>query len=182
MSRIEVVELKRPDPRADLLSKRIEALVDQVRQRAYELSQLRLGEGFHELDDWLQAEHELLACQRCEVHELEGKLIAELDAADFEPTDLRVSVLGHDIVIEGTSRRLDASQMLVPEVGRSMFLRVFLSDEFDPGTLKAELHNGVLQLSAEKTKADHTTPPAGGNMPAEGIQLELRTRVSVATA
>jgi HSP20 family molecular chaperone IbpA len=182
MSQVEVRALQPADPGAARLFVGIGSLVDLIRQRAYELYQLRAGEGFHELDDWLQAERELLACQRCEVKEIEGRFVAEIDAADFEPGDLRVTVLGSELVIEGNSRRPERTGSLESALGRSLFVRAFLSDVFDASTLKAELHGGVLRVTAEKAMADHTTPPAGGNMPAEGIQPEFRSWVSVATA
>jgi len=144
---------------------------------------MRAGQGFHELDDWLQAEHELLACQRCEVKEADGKFVVEVDAADFEPGDLRVAILGTELAIEGNSRRAEATGNLESELGRSLFVRVFLSDVFDANTLKAELHGGVLRVTAEKVMAEPTTPPAGGNQPAEGIQPEIaRSKGSSATA
>lgn len=56
MSQIEIRAFQFTDPEAEPLVERIGNLFDQLRQRAYELSKLRAGQGFHELDDWLQAE------------------------------------------------------------------------------------------------------------------------------
>lgn len=183
MSQIAISIIQFGDPGATPLAGRVASLVDQVRQRSYELSQLRSGEGPHELDDWLQAERELLACQRCEVKEIGGRFVAEVDAADFEPDDLNVTLLGSDLVIEGNSRRAEATENLESELGRSLFVRLFLRDVFDADTLQAELHGGVLRVTAEEAVlADHTIPPAGGNLPAEGIQPEIRPKMSAATA
>lgn len=105
-----------------------------------------------------------------------------MDAADFEPGDLRVTVLGSELAIEGNSRRAEAMGNRESELGRSLFVRIFLSDVFDASTLRAELHQGVLQVTAERAVADHTTTPAGGDLPAEGIQPEVRSKAFCATA
>lgn len=172
MSDIKISRVEHEEPKANTLLQRLENLIAQVRERAYELSRHRTDAARHDLDDWLQAEHEFLSCQRCEVREEGNGFIAEVDAEDFAPGDVKVTLLGNDLVIEGSSRRFKTESDVREEIGRSVFVRVFLSDQFDAATLKAELHAGVLRITAQKTQTEPTQSPSGGTMPAEGIQSE----------
>ena len=80
-------------------------VIDQIRLPGVRALDTCIGQaGLNELDDWVQAEHELLACQRCEVREEANHFVTEVDAAEFEPKDLKVSLLRNDLMIEGTSR------------------------------------------------------------------------------
>jgi len=140
---------------------RITNVIDQIRLRAFELSTMHGQEGLNELDDWVQAERELLACQRCEVREESNHFVVEVDAAEFEPKELSVSLLGDDLMIEGTSRTGKIVMGKETEfTGRSIIVRAFLPDAFDPATLKAELHDGVLRVTADKRHAEAASVPA----------------------
>lgn len=158
------------DTGADRLLERITNVIDQIRLRAFELSTMHGQEGSNHLDDWVQAEHELLACQRCEVRGEGSQFVAEVDAADFEPKDLQVSLLGNDLMIEGTSRTEKIVEGKETEAtGRSIMVRAFLPDDFDLATLKAELHNGVLRVTADKRSAE------GGGVPVECAKTAMAT-------
>jgi HSP20 family molecular chaperone IbpA len=171
MSRISTKIYQPFDTGADQLLEHITNILDQVRRRAFDLSTMRGQEGLNELDDWVQAERELHACQRSDVREEADRFVTEVDAADFEPRDLKVSLLGNDLIIEGESRtetKVDGEK--AETIGRSIMVRAFLSDAFDPATLSAELHEGVLRVTAEKRHAQ-----AAGSQPEQ-------MKVSSATA
>jgi HSP20 family molecular chaperone IbpA len=151
MSNVAIKTYQPFETGADELLERITNVIDQIRLRAFELSTMHGQEGLSHLDDRVQAEHELLACQRSEVREEGNHFIAEVDAADFEPKDLKVSLLGNDLMIEGTSRTERTVEGQGRETtGRSIMVRAFLRDDFDQATLKAELHAGVLRVTADK--------------------------------
>jgi len=161
MSQVVIKTYQPFEAGADRLLEHITNVIDQIRLRAFELSTLQGKEGLHELDDWVQAEHELLACQRCDVREEANHFIAEVDAEEFEPKDLKVSLLGNDLMIEGASRTektIDGKE--TETTGRSIMVRAFLPDTYDPATLKAELHEGVLRVTADKRNAEPAGLPA----------------------
>lgn len=161
MSNITIKTYQPFETGADRLFEHINNVIDQIRLRAFELSTLHGKEGLHELDDWVQAEHELLACQRCDVREEANQFITEVDAEEFEPKDLLVSLLGNDLMIEGTSRTAKIVEGGGTETtGRSIMVRAFLPDVFDPATLKAELHAGVLRVTADKRHTETAGTPA----------------------
>ncbi len=155
MSNVAIKSYQPSEAGTSQLLEHITNVIDQIRRRAFELSTMHSQEGLNELDDWVQAERELLACQRSEVHEEANHFVAEVDAADFEPNDLKVSLLGSDLMIEGTSRTQKTVEGKETEItGRSIMVRAFLPDAFDPATLKAELHQGVLRVTADKRNAE----------------------------
>ena len=143
------------DTGADWLLAHITNVTDQIRLRAFELSTMHGQEGQNELDDWVQAENEFLACQRCNIREEANHFIVEVDAEEFEPKDLKVSLLGNDLMIEGARRTEKTAKGKNAEtIGRSVMVRAFLPGAFDPVTLKAELHEGVLRVTADKRNAE----------------------------
>jgi HSP20 family molecular chaperone IbpA len=151
----------------DRLLSHITSIVDQIKRRAFDLSTRHGQSGLNEVDDWLQAERELLACQRCEVREGANQFVAELDAEEFRPKDFELSLMGNDLMIEGTSSTEKTVEGKATEnLGRSIMVRAFLPDAFDPATLKAELHDGVLRVTAEKRH------PAAGS-PAEQQKMAV---------
>ena len=171
MSQVVIKTYQPFDTGADRLLAHITNVIDQIRLRAFELSTMHGQSGLNELDDWVQAEHELLACQRCDVREEANHFITEVDAVEFEPKDLKVSLLGNDLMIEGASRTektVDGKE--TESMGRSIMVRAFLPDVFDPATLKAELHEGVLRVTADKRNAE-----------VAGSQVE-QSKVATATA
>jgi HSP20 family molecular chaperone IbpA len=160
MSQVEVKTFQPFEPGADRLMEHISNVIEQIRCRAFELSTLHPEEGLHGLDDWVQAENELLACQRSEVREEANQFVTEVDAAEFEPKDLKVFLLGNDLMIEGTSRiERKVGETEIETSGRSIKVRAFLPDAFDPATLKAELHEGLLRVTADKRHAETTGLP-----------------------
>jgi HSP20 family molecular chaperone IbpA len=160
MSQVEVKTFQPFEPGADRLMKHITNVMDQIRCRAFELSTLHPKESLHDLDDWVQAENELLACQRCEVREEANHFVTEVDAAEFEPKDLKVFLLRNDLLIEGTSQiERKVGETEIENSGRSIKVRAFLPDAFDPASLKAELHQGVLRVTADKRHAETTGLP-----------------------
>ncbi len=160
MSQVVIKTYQPFETGADRLLAHITNVIDQIKLRAFELSTMHGQSGLNELDDWVQAERELHACQRCDVREETNHFVTEVDAAEFEPKDLQVSLLGNDLMIEGTSR---TEKMVkgheMETTGRSIMVRVFLPDAFDPATLKAELHNGVLRVTADKRNTEAASSP-----------------------
>jgi HSP20 family molecular chaperone IbpA len=182
MSEIKIDVLKPEEPEFITLFQRLENLVGQVRDRAYELSRIRTDAKRHEFDDWLQAEHEFLACQRCEVREEANQFVTEVDAEDFAPQDVKVTLLGNDLLIEGNSRRVKTENGVRDEMGRSVFVRAFLSDKFDAATLQAELHAGVLRVTAQKKGDEAIQSSPNGTVPKEAIQSEPERQLAASTA
>jgi HSP20 family molecular chaperone IbpA len=182
MSEIKINLLGAAETASNTLLQRLQNLITQVRARAYDLSRNRTDDSRHDLEDWLQAEHEFLACQRCDVREQGNELIVEVDAEDFAPGDVKVTLLGNDLLIEGNSQSEKTEKNTLEKTGRSLFVRVFLSDQFNAATLKAELHAGVLRITAQSTKTEPTQSPSGGTAPAEGIQSEPGRQQAAAIA
>ena len=58
--------------RSDSSPQRRHPITEAIEKRAYELFLARGGENGHDLDDWLQAEQELLDAARSQVRDIKG--------------------------------------------------------------------------------------------------------------
>jgi hypothetical protein len=58
--------------RSDSLPQRRHPITEAIAKRAYELFLARGGENGHDLDDWLQAERELLDAAGSQVRDIKG--------------------------------------------------------------------------------------------------------------
>ncbi len=68
MPQIEVVPVQDNNPAANSLFDRSQELTNKIRERAYQLFEARCGEHGHDLEDWCQAEREVLGALAKEEH------------------------------------------------------------------------------------------------------------------
>ena len=64
MSQVAVHKCKDPDTGLQMLLEHVDAIADSIRQRAFDIFQHRDGGIGSDLDDWLQAERELMAAAK----------------------------------------------------------------------------------------------------------------------
>lgn len=65
-------------------------VLKQTKQRAYRLFEMRGNRHGQDLDDWLQAEQELLLQRPVEVHETPKEISVTISLPQFEAKDLSV--------------------------------------------------------------------------------------------
>jgi HSP20 family molecular chaperone IbpA len=88
-------------------SRRIEAA---IAARAYEIFEKRGGMGWHELDDWRQAETEIRSKVCFGLTTADHAVVIGTDAAGFEPGTLEIWVAPRQLTICGKSRAHAAPQ------------------------------------------------------------------------
>jgi hypothetical protein len=60
MSQVAIYKCKNPETTRQTLPEHVEAITDSIQKRAFNIFQNRNGENASELDDWLQAERDLV--------------------------------------------------------------------------------------------------------------------------
>jgi HSP20 family molecular chaperone IbpA len=149
----EQVELKKKDSILEELNR----LHEIISQRAYDLFRNHKGFFAGPLDDWLNAEREVVWRPAVELKQKDGEIELVAAVAGVEPKDLDVQVTPEDILITGASEhRHESKEVTVHlcefEAGR-LFRSVHLPDKIDPDSAKAEYRNGMLRLTAAVAKA-----------------------------
>ncbi|HYM11810.1 MAG TPA: Hsp20 family protein [Bryobacterales bacterium] len=144
--------------REDLFS-RMKEVCDSISRRAYEIFQGKGGTHGHDLEDWFQAESELLGPVPVEVRESNGDLIVRVETPGFSAKELQVSVEPRCLVIAG--QRESAEEHKIGKKARrerswgQIFRVVELPVEVNPAKATAALNEGILELRMPKAA---TTP------------------------
>ena len=120
---------------------------DEVRERAFCVFQLRGCEPGHELEDWLEAEHDVLFSPPCELAETEDQIRITASVPGFGAGTLQVDALPDSITIEG---KLEGSE-------RRMLRQFALPARIDPDGVEATVDAGILSITARKTAARGAT-------------------------
>lgn len=122
-----------------------------VEQRAYEIYLAHGSVVGHALDDWVQAESELLQPITAEASDAGDAFIAVASVDGYQPEDLRVSVEPRSVTICGLTKRGNKSG---PSGDGLRLARFFLSfklpADVDTSAASADLRREVLEIRMPK--------------------------------
>jgi HSP20 family protein len=131
-------------------------LHDRIMKRAYELFD---GNGHvfgKDIDNWLQAEQELVWKPAIELTEKEKEIRLRIATPGIDPKDIDIEVTPEDILVKAETRhehKEEKDQVHTCEfTSANLFRSIHLPKKIDPDTVKAECKNGVLLLTAEIAK------------------------------
>jgi HSP20 family protein len=141
----------------------IKELAERVRERAFELFERRgRGNGF-ELEDWFNAERDLVRIPEAELIEKDGKFEVRMNAPGFDARDIKVTALPDALIVRAEStHRHDGKDGNVRfcEFGqKTLFRRFDLPETIDVDKVSADLDKGVLHLTASKAKHEAAPKP-----------------------
>jgi len=130
----------------------LEQLHQRIADRAFSLFLERNGGWPDPLADWLEAEHELVWKPAIEVREQDESVTVTAALPGVEPKDVHVEVTPGDVVIRAETEHTHAkgrgrvhwSEFTAGQVFRS----VSLPRAIDTAKDKADLHNGILRVTA----------------------------------
>lgn len=121
-------------------------VAEQIRALAYHLFQSRGGGDGHDLDDWLDAERELILAPGSEVVQRDGKFEVRLPAEGYEPREIHVTASPGSLVVKAASEG---------KAGRKILLRTIdLPEPIDADRTTARLDNGILHVTAIRQKRE----------------------------
>jgi hypothetical protein len=112
----------------------IENVYDEITRRAYEKFLTRGGAGTLDIEDWLEAERELLLKPEARLVEKRGHFIIRLDLPNVVPANVRVLVTQDDLVVQS-----DASYP-----GPRIFKIVHFPEAIDLGRVRSSWAGGRL--------------------------------------
>lgn len=143
---------------AQVLIDRMNEIHDMVAHRAYELFEMRGRDDGGDLDDWLQAEGELVHSCRHDVKESPEAIILRAEVpGTFTPDQLKVSVEPHRLMVSGeqevSTTCLDAKGSHNELRLRRIFRVHDLPEEVDASGATAILKHEVLEVVMPKVAA-----------------------------
>ena len=125
---------------------RLQQFVQRVRERAHSLFEKRQRQDGHALDDWFQAEQELLFRPETLIEDRDGEVRLTLNIGDFKPMEIHIDALPDSILVTAEHQENSHGE----PVEKECVAQFGLSEGIDPNKVTAELHGGRLEITATK--------------------------------
>jgi HSP20 family protein len=126
---------------------------DRITRRAYEIFERNRGSFGGELDNWLQAEQELLWKPSIELREKDGELLLQAALSGVDPKDVEIEVTPEDIILKAETQHQHQEQKGIVHICEfrtgMIFRSIHLPTKINPDKVKAEFSNGLLRLTAQ---------------------------------
>ncbi len=155
MPNVAVVKVRDADAMRPSLFEPVLAIAEKIRRRAYETFQRRgCADGSH-LDDWLQAERDIVQATEAELIEKEGKFCLRMAVPGFDAKDIHVTVTPTTLIVRAEAKHQherNEGHVHFCEFGqKELFRALDLHAPINPDKVTASLDQGILQITAEKT-------------------------------
>lgn len=154
MSNVAIEKIRDTDALPPSLFEQIMATAEKIRQRAFELFQERGDGGDRSLDDWLQAERELILSPESELIEKHGNFRVRVAVPGFDTKDIHVTAIPGALIVNAQAKHnheQSEGDVYFCEFGRRhLYRQIDLPAPINPDKVTANLEHGVLQLTAEK--------------------------------
>lgn len=132
----------------------IRRVQEAVAHRAYAIFESRGSGPWHELQDWDQAESELVRPLNCGRTTVGDRLWIGTDVGTFEQETIEIWVAPRKITICGKPRADKDAQGIGPRSGGERIFRVLdLCLDVDPSSTTAKLHGPSLEILVRKVQA-----------------------------
>lgn len=164
MSPVAVEKYKNSETIPQTFMQRLESITDSIREQAYHLFHKRGGTNGSDVDDWLQAERDVLWSPAAELVEDEKELRARIAVPGFDAEDMQVSATPDSLVIEAAAthshEKKDGSVRFCEFSEKQLFRRLELPAPIDVDKVKASLNKGILEVIAPKAATKQMTAGA----------------------
>jgi HSP20 family molecular chaperone IbpA len=135
------------------MAKRIEA----IPLRAFDLFEKRGCELGHDVEDWLNAERELLGSSASELVEKDGAYELQVTLPGFEWKDVEVTATPNKVIVHAAKKarkKIENGDVVGTEFGSNEVYRSFeLPNSVNVDKVTANLENGILRINAPEIAA-----------------------------
>jgi HSP20 family molecular chaperone IbpA len=154
MSQVAINKCKDIETTPKTLLEKVEAVAGSIRERAFELFQHRGAGNGSELEDWLQAERDLVWLPASELADDEKEFTARIAVPGFDGKDIHVSAMPDALVIQAdtahTHEGKTGNVCFCEFSGKQLYRRLDLPASIDVDKVKASVNNGILEITAPK--------------------------------
>jgi HSP20 family molecular chaperone IbpA len=162
MPHIVMEKMNDGDLKAQPIFAQIERCQEDVRRRAFELFELRGCEPGQDVEDWLQAEREVLGQLPLETKEDDREFEFQVPLDDFDVSQVTVIVTPSEIIVHAKTeaeRQAEETEALAAQfaankfAGREVYRRIELPQPIEIERTGAVIDSGTLRIKAAKAKA-----------------------------
>jgi len=152
MSQITIHRADDESKKSSPLFAEIARRFDAIKQRAFDLFERRGSRPGHDLEDWLAAEHQLLASPASELSENDGVYQMRVALPGFTPQEIEVTATPSEIVMHAfhkNGKTTEENHVLWTEFGATDVYRSFVvTNPINVDKVTASIDNGLLRINA----------------------------------
>jgi HSP20 family protein len=164
MSHVAIYKCKNSETTPQTLLKQVEAITDSIRERAFNLFQNRPGGNGSDVDDWLQAERDVVWSPASELVDDEKEFKARIALPGFDAKEIQVSAMPDALVVQAdtthTHEGKNGAVCFCEFSGKNLFRRIELPASIDVDKVTASVEKGILEVTAPKATAKQMTVAA----------------------
>ena len=154
MPQVAVSKCKNPETTPQTFLERLEAITDSIRKRAFNIFENRKGKHGLDLDDWLEAERDVVWSPASELVEGKENFQARVALAGFDAKDVEVTATPEALIIEAekthTHDAKEGDVRFCEFSSKKLLRRIDLPMAINVDKVTASLDNGMLQVNAPK--------------------------------
>jgi HSP20 family molecular chaperone IbpA len=175
-SLLKVAVLENADP----IAWETEAIQNQIRQRAFELSQTRPHD-VHQRYDWMTAEAEVVSVPPALLLEKDGGFELKFAVAGAAVADINLMVSPQQILLKSELKPEPAAEGGVVHFSdfkpSTVFRSVDLPQSIDVKSVKAGIKDGMIVVTAMKADAEKTKRPTQAARPRKAPAKKSQARM-----
>ena len=141
-----------PVKRTQSIFDELDKIHDQIVRRAYDIFCSNGGMFGKEIDDWLQAERELVWKPAIDLEEKDDEFLLQIAVPGVDPTNIDIEVTPEDILVKADlhhEHKEEKGEVYACEFAAgNLFRSVHLPKKIDADKVKAEFKHGMLTLKA----------------------------------
>jgi len=142
-----------PVKKTESILDELNQLQDRIMKRAFEIFDSNGREFGSDLENWLQAERELVWKPAIELEEQDNQFRLQIATPGVDPKDIDIEVTPDHVLVKAECQhehKQEKGEVHICEfTSGNMFRSVHLPKKIDPDKVKAEFKNGVLTLTAD---------------------------------
>ena len=158
MSQVAIYKCKNLEATSQPLLEQMEATIDSIRRQAFTIFQNRNGGNGSDLDDWLQAERDVVWSPASELVDDKKEFRARIALPGFDAKDIQVSAMPDALVIQAdathTHEGKSGNVRFCEFSENKLFRRLDLPAPVDVDKVTASMDKGILQVTAPKATAN----------------------------
>jgi HSP20 family protein len=139
----------------------------RIMRRAFDIFNMNGGTFGRDIEDWLEAERELVWKPSIELEEKDNEFRLQIAVPGVDPKDIDIEVTSEDVLVKADvhhEHKEKKGEVHACEFASgNLFRSIHLPRKIDPDAVKAEFKNGMLSLTApiaEEVRAKKVTVEA----------------------
>jgi HSP20 family protein len=161
MSQVAINKCKNPETTPQTFQEKLKSITDSIRNQAFDLFQNRNGGNGSDVDDWLQAERDVVWSPASELVDDKKEFRARIALPGFDAKDIQVSAMPDALVIQAdashTHEERSGNVCFCEFSEKNLFRRLPLPASIDVDKVTASVDKGILEITAPKAAPKQMT-------------------------